>query len=113
MVKCKEENLMAFKALFLAYAPDADKMKHRSSINTGKYQLFSVAVKNRKEAVQICESFIEKEKIDAVLLCPGFTHIDVAELVKIAEGKASVCVARGDGPSSKISQAAKIREKYF
>ncbi len=104
---------MAFKALFLAYAPDADKMKHRSTINTGKYHLFSIAVKNREEALQICEHFIEKEQIDAILLCPGFTHPDVAEIAKIAEGKAAVCVARGDGPSSKISQRAKKREDYF
>ncbi len=32
---------MAFKALFLAHASDADKTKHRSFIETGKYQLFT------------------------------------------------------------------------
>jgi len=29
--------IMAFKALFLAHAPDADKTKHRSLIDTGVY----------------------------------------------------------------------------
>ncbi|MBA7512194.1 hypothetical protein ES705_04198 [subsurface metagenome] len=33
---------MAFKALFLAHAPDADKAKHRILIDTGVYQLFSI-----------------------------------------------------------------------
>jgi hypothetical protein len=34
--------IMAFKALFLAHAPDADKAKHRILIDTGVYQLFSI-----------------------------------------------------------------------
>ena len=54
----------------------------------------------------------EKEKIDAVLLCPGFTHNDVAEIWQALEGKVSVNVARGDGPSNKISQSVLQRE-YF
>jgi hypothetical protein len=31
---------MAFKELLISYAPDADKTKHRSFIDTGKYQEF-------------------------------------------------------------------------
>lgn len=37
---------MAFRTLFLAYAPDADKEKHRCHIETGKYQLDVVIVKD-------------------------------------------------------------------
>jgi len=37
---------MAFKVLFLAHAPDADKEKHKSSIDTGMYHLYSVEVKD-------------------------------------------------------------------
>lgn len=33
---------MAFKALFLAHAPDADYEKHNNVIDTGKYKLFTV-----------------------------------------------------------------------
>ena len=43
---------MAFKALFLAHAPDADKEKHRSAIDTGMYQLFTVVVRNQAEAME-------------------------------------------------------------
>ena len=41
--------IMAFKALFLAHAPDADYEKHSNVIDTGKYNLFTVVVKNQME----------------------------------------------------------------
>lgn len=104
---------MAFKVLFIAHAPDADKEKHRSVITTGMYQLFSVVVMNQAEAIEVCRDFVEKEKIDAVLLCPGFTHNDVAEIVRATGNKVSVSVARGDGPSSRISLEARKREGYL
>jgi len=103
---------MAFKALFLAHAPDADKVKHRSAIDTGMYQLFTVVVRDQAEAVAVCRDFVEKKSIDSVLLCPGFTHSDVAEIVKTVGGNVAVCVARGDGPSNKVSLAAMKRAGY-
>jgi hypothetical protein len=93
---------MAFKALMLAHAPDADPAKHRTVIDTGKYVLFTVVVKNQAEALEVSRSLHEKEGIHAVMLCPGFTHADVAETFKALDGKVSVNVARGDGPSSAI-----------
>ena len=46
---------MAFKTLFMAFAPDAEKEKHRSIIDTGKYRLLTVLVKNQDEAPQRCK----------------------------------------------------------
>jgi len=103
---------MAFKVLFLAHAPDADKEKHRSAIDTGMYQLFTVVVRNQEEAVEVCKDFAAKEGIDSVLLCPGFTHSDVAEIVEAVGRRVAVSVARGDGPSSRVSSAARRREGY-
>ena len=104
---------MAFKALFLAHAPDADQEKHRSAIDTGMYQLFTVVVRDQAEAVAVCRDFVEQKNIDSVLLCPGFTHSDVAEIVRTVGGNVAVCVARGDGPSSKVSLAAMKRAGYW
>ena len=103
---------MAFKALFLAHAPDADYEKHKNIIDTGKYRLLTVVVKTQDEAIKVSKSIYEKEKIDAIILCPGFTHNDVAEIFQALEGKVSVNVARGDGFSNKISQAV-IQREYF
>jgi len=104
---------MAFKSLFLAYTPDADKEKHRSVIETGKYKLFSVVVKNLAEALEVIRDFVKKEGINSILLCPGFTHSDIAEIVKVTEHKVAVSVARGDGPSGKISQEVMKREGFL
>ncbi|MGD2165028.1 MAG: DUF6506 family protein [Anaerolineae bacterium] len=103
---------MAFNVLFLAHAPDADKARHRSHVNTGMYQLFTVVVRDQAEAIDVCRDLVEEESIDSVLLCPGFTHRDVAEIVEVTRGRVGVSVARGDGPSARISSAAMTREGY-
>jgi len=89
---------MAFKTLFLAHAPDADYEKHQSVIDTGKYKLWTFVVKNQEEAIKVSKRIYKKEKIDAIILCPGFTHGDVSELFQALEGKISVNVARGGWP---------------
>jgi hypothetical protein len=103
---------MAFKALFLSHAPDADYEKHNHVIDTGRYKLFTVVVKNQIEAIKVSKNLYENEKIDAIILCPGFTHNDVAELFNALEGKVSINVSRGDGPSNRISQPV-IQREYF
>jgi len=103
---------MAFKALFLAHAPDADYEKHTSIIDTGKYRLLTFVVKTQDEAIEVSKSIYEKEKMDAIILCPGFTHGEVSEIFQALDGKVSVNVARGDAPSSKISHAVIQREYY-
>ena len=104
---------MAFKVLFLAHAPDADAKKHRCTINTGKYKLFVVVVKNQKEAVVVCRKLVKDEGIHAILLCPGFTHRDVAEIAEIAGENVGVFVARGDGPSHRASMKVMEKEGWF
>lgn len=103
---------MAFKALFLSHAPDADYTRHNSTIDTGKYKLFTFVVKNQDEAVKVSKNIYEKEKKDAVILCPGFAHKDVAEIFQALEGKVSVDVSRGDGPSTRIARQV-IQREYF
>ncbi len=103
---------MAFKALFLAHAPDADFEKHQNVIDTGKYRLFTVVVRTQSEAIKVSKSLYKKEKIDSILLCPGFTHNDVSEIFQALEGKVSVNVSRGDGPSNQIAQPVIQREYY-
>jgi len=103
---------MPFKVLFIAHARDANKEKHRSSIDTGSYHLHTVVVKNQAEALEISRDFADNMNIDCILLCPGFNHNNVAEIVNITNGKVSVSVARGDGPGSKISFEARKRAGY-
>jgi stage V sporulation protein SpoVS len=104
---------MAFKALLMAHAPDADPETHRSAIDTGMYQLYTVVVKNQAEAIAVCREFVEEKGIDSVLLCPGFTHRDVAGIAQAVGENVGVSVARGDGPSNRISQAALKRAGFI
>ncbi len=104
---------MPFKVLFIAHAPDADYEKHRSVIDTGMYKLFTIVVKTQKEAVQVSKDYLQNELIEAILLCPGFKHGDVAEIFEAVEGKVSVNVARGDGPSGRISSEARKNAGYY
>jgi len=103
---------MSFNVLFIAHAPDADKVKHRSEIYTGKYRLLSVVVRTQTEAVEVAKEITEGRNIDTILLCPGFGHSDVAEISASLGGRVGVAVARGDGPSIRISAQARERENY-
>ena len=103
---------MTFKALFIAHAPDADYKKHRNVIDTGMYKLYSVVVSTQEEAIQVSKDYWQNESIEAILLCPGFKHCDVAEIFEVLEGKVSVNVARGDGPSGRISAVARNKAGY-
>ena len=98
---------MPFKVVFLAHAPDADPEKHRGVIDTGKYKLYSVVVKTQAQAIKECNKLVEEEGIQSILLCPGFTHKNIYEIVDAVKKKAGVFVARGDGPSSRITALAR------
>ena len=98
---------MSFNVLCLAHSPDADPQQHHSQIDTGQYTLFTVIVKNQVQALEAAQSMAEKHQLDSILLCPGFTHSDVAQIFEALDGKVGVCVARGDGPSNKISAHAR------
>ena len=103
---------MAFKTVFIAHAPDADVEKHHNLIDTGKYKLYTYVVKSQDEALKVCKELNKKEKLDSVLLCPGFSHKDVAEIFEALENKVAVSVSRGDGPSSRISGPVLQREFF-
>ena len=103
---------MAFKTVFIAHAPDAVPDKHHTLIDTGRYRLHTYVVRTQEEALKVCRELFAEEEIDSVLLCPGFTHQDVAEIFNTLGGKVAVSVSRGDGPSGKITGPVLQREFY-
>jgi hypothetical protein len=110
----KKENInMAFKALFLAHAPDGDPDKHRCMIETPKFKLFVRVVKDQAQAVEVCRKLVKEEGIHSILLCPGFTHENIAEISETVGENVGVSVARGDGPSSRIAMEIMQREGWF
>jgi hypothetical protein len=101
---------MAFKAAFVAHAPDADPEEHKAVIETPKYKLFVTVVRDQGQAVEECRRLVEEEGIHAVMLCPGFTHRDIAEIAEVVGEDVGVNVARGDGPSTRIAMEIIGRE---
>jgi len=104
---------MAFKAVFLAHAPDADPEKHRSVIDTGQYKLFSVVVRDQRQGVEVCKRLVKEEGVHSILLCPGHTHQDVAEISQAVGKEVGVTVARGDSPGMRAVQEVMKREGWF
>jgi hypothetical protein len=101
---------MAFKAAFIAHAPDGDAEKHRCIVETPKYKLFVVVVRDQSQANEVCGKLVEEEGIHQILLCPGFTHRDVAEIAEVVGKDVGVSVARGDGPGMRASMEVLKRE---
>jgi hypothetical protein len=104
---------MTLKAAFLAHAPDAEPEKNKCVVGTSKYKLFVAVVKNQDQAIKECKRLVKEEGINAVMLCPGFTTQNVAELSEVLEGKAGVFVARGDGPSTRAWIELMAKDGWF
>lgn len=100
---------MAFKVVFVAHAPDAEPDRHKCLIETPKYKLFVQVVRNQSQAVEACQKLVKKEGINAILLCPGFTHKAIAEIAEAAGPSVGIFVARGDSLSNRV--VAEVMEK--
>ena len=70
-------------------------------------------VKDQGQAIEICKKVVKEEGIQSILLCPGFTHRDVAEIQEAVGENVGVFIARGDGPRNGISMEVMGREGWF
>lgn len=104
---------MPFRVLIMAHAPDADASTHRTEVGTAMIEAHLVLTGSQREAVEVAGEYHRKKKLDSILLCPGFTHGEVARIYDALEGEVAVAVARGDGPSGRISSEALGRAGFF
>jgi hypothetical protein len=104
---------MPFTALFVAHVPDADPAKDRSLLETDLYRLVSVLVRDTEQAVAVCRELVADEGVQSVLLCPGNTHEDVAQIVAALGDGVSVSVARGDSRSMRVAAKAMEEAGWF
>jgi hypothetical protein len=100
---------MAFKVVFLAHASDAEPERDRSLVETSTYKLFTVVVKDQAQAVEECKKLVKEEGIHSVLLCPGFSPENVAEITEAVRENVGVAVARGDSPGRRVPAEVRIR----
>lgn len=106
---------MAFKAGFVVMAPDVDPAKHRASIKTSKLELTAVVVPlmDFERAAQVCRDLVEKEGIQSLILCPGFTSSAVSMVANAVGEGVAVNVARGDVPSVMATSGILAQEGLF
>lgn len=101
---------MAFKAAFVAHAPDANPEEHKALIETEKYKLFVAVVSGQDQALSVCKDLAEKEGVQSILLCPGFSHQDVAAICEAVGPEVGIGVARTDSAGGRIAGAVIARE---
>lgn len=104
---------MPFNTLLIAQSPDADPALHRATIDTGLYRLTAVVVRDHAQALEVTREMVEKEKVQSILLCPGHSHEDVAEIAKTAGENVAVTVARGDSRSMRVAMEAMQKAGWF
>jgi hypothetical protein len=104
---------MPFTAAFIAHAPDADPEQHRALVDTGLYRLFAVVVKDQEQSLQVCRDLVGEDGVQSILLCPGHTHRDVAEIAAAVGDNVSVSVARGDARSARAAARAMQQAGWF
>jgi hypothetical protein len=98
---------MTFNTLFLAHNPGADPEKHKCAIETSNFKLYVVIVKDQGQALEMSKKYVKEKEIHSILLCPGATNKDIAEISEAVGQNVGVYVARGDGPSNRIVMEAR------
>ena len=96
-------------------SPDGDPNRYRASIKTSKAELTSVIIEmmNFDQAVNVCQDLVQKEGVQVIILCPGFTHEAVARIANAVGEKAAIHVARGDPPSQTLVNGVLVKEGWL
>ena len=104
---------MPYKTGFVAKAPGSDPKKHRASIKTPKIEITAVVCGlDTNQLVDTCKELVKTEGIQALILCPGCTHEEVAKVVSAVGPGVAVNVARGDPPSGMITGQILAKEWF-
>jgi hypothetical protein len=97
----------------MAHVPDADPEKDNCVLATEKYKLYVRLVKGQSEALEVVRKLVKAEGIESIMLCPGFTHKDIAEIQEVVGPNVGITVARGDSLSSKVAMEAMKEAGWF
>ena len=106
---------MVVKSAFLIMAPDGDPNRHRASVKTSKTEVITVVLEqtNFDQAVKVCQNLVQKERVQVLFLCPGFTYEAVAQIANAVGEKVAINVARGDVPSTILTGEILTKAGFF
>jgi len=106
---------MVVKSAFIIMAPDGDPNRHRALVKTSKMEITTVVIEmmNFDQAVKVCQDLVQKEGVQVLFLCPGFTHQAVARIASAVGDKVAINVARGDVPGTNMVGEILTKEGWF
>lgn len=95
---------MVLKFAFVFMAPGANPKKDRALIKIGNVENMAVGINigDFGEAVKVCKDLVERNGVQGIILCPGFTHAGVAKVSEAVGGRVAVGVARMDNEGARI-----------
>ena len=104
-----------FKSAFIVMAPDGDPTQHQATIKTSKLEFTTVVIgmQDFDQAVEVAKELVQKEGVQSIYLCAGFTHQAVARVASAVGARAAVQVARGDVPSTMMVGEILTKEGWF
>jgi hypothetical protein len=104
-----------FKSSFIVMSADGDPAKHRATIKTSKLEFTTVLIKllDFDQAVEVAKDLVQKQGVQSIYLCAGFTHQAVARVASAVGDKVAVQVARGDPPSTMMVEDILAKEGWF
>jgi len=96
-------------------AANADPSQHRASIKGSQFEYTSVAVPlhDFDRAAEVCKELVEKDGVQSILLCPGFSHEGVAKVRSAVGEGVPLSVARGDVASTMMTGQILAKEGWL
>ncbi|MCP4178981.1 MAG: hypothetical protein GY756_14565 [bacterium] len=101
---------MTCKNLTLYKINGTDKNKDKNVIKIKNCNIYSVCIPNFEEALEVCLEYIREKNIDSIILCAGFTNIEVGEIDKATGENINVSVVRNDSSPSTMAAREKMKE---
>jgi hypothetical protein len=104
-----------FKSAFIVMAADGDPEKHRATIKTSKTEVTMVLIKllDFDQGVEVAKDLVQKQGVQSIYLCAGFSHQAVGRIADAVGDKVSVMSARGDTPSLMLTIDNLTKEGWF
>jgi hypothetical protein len=104
-----------FKAANIIMAMNADPRQHRATITGEQFEYTTVVIPifDFDQAAQVCKELVEKEGVQAIDLCPGFSHEGVAKIRSILGEGVPINVSRGDVASTMMTAQILAKEGWL
>lgn len=101
---------MKFNTMYVSKWADGDPSDVRV-IETPTYTLHSMTAGDLCDRIAEIGKYCRANEIHSIVLCPGFTHSMVADVVEEVGIDVAVACARSDGPGSAVSAAVRNQVK--